>query len=467
MGVLTFRCALAVAALFHLAGNFGVGVIVRSPWLLPVQLLVGGAAVTVLLAPRRQAPVVVLCAAVLMSVWVEAPFLGNHWLLLGFVGLAHVLAVLVARSSSRGPVRVSAWETFVPVGRLVLLVAYGFAAFAKLNSGFLDPTTSCAVFYQDELVSSWGLDGLSVVGRDRAGLLVAVAAVCVELSVPVLLALRRTRRWGVLLGMTFHWFLALDLFQHFWDFSSVLFVCFLLFLDRHQHARLLARWRVLRRGVPVPMRRAATAACLVAALVVTAAGALGEPAALRAVAVLTGHLAWWVLGTGTLVLVALTLRSAGTTERLVGRVPGALLVVPALVLLNGLTPYLEVKTAYGWNMYSNLRTVAGESNHLLVTRTWDLRGEQVSRVTVLDASDPRLLEEDRELVWSEFREYAHDHAEESVTYERRGVVHSAPSLASDPATDGQVSLFSRKVLSFRAVDASGVERCQSTFGPAR
>ena len=41
--------------------------------------------------------------------------------------------------------------------------------------------------------------------------------------------------------MTFHWFLALDLVQHFWDFSAVLFACFLLFLDDGQHAALAAR----------------------------------------------------------------------------------------------------------------------------------------------------------------------------------------------------------------------------------
>jgi hypothetical protein len=56
----------------------------------------------------------------------------------------------------------------------------------------------------------------------------------VELSVPVLLVLRRSRRWGLLLALGFHWSLALDLAQHFWDFSSVLFAGFLLFTDDRQ-----------------------------------------------------------------------------------------------------------------------------------------------------------------------------------------------------------------------------------------
>ncbi|MBW3536994.1 MAG: hypothetical protein KY395_04375, partial [Actinobacteria bacterium] len=60
-------------------------------------------------------------------------------------------------------------------------------AFAKLNSGFFDPEVSCAVFYHDQLVGSWGLSSLGVAGDPVLGRLVAIAAVVIELSVPVLL----------------------------------------------------------------------------------------------------------------------------------------------------------------------------------------------------------------------------------------------------------------------------------------
>ena len=42
------------------------------------------------------------------------------------------------------------------------------------------------------------------------------------------------------------------------------------------------------------------------------------------------------------------------------RLPGPVAwVLVGLVVANGLTPYLELKTAYGFNMYANLVTVAG------------------------------------------------------------------------------------------------------------
>ena len=52
------------------------------------------------------------------------------------------------------------WELADSCGfaaRWLLLVFYAFAAFAKLNSAFFDPSASCAVYYANESLSSWGL----------------------------------------------------------------------------------------------------------------------------------------------------------------------------------------------------------------------------------------------------------------------------------------------------------------------
>ena len=64
------------------------------------------------------------------------------------------------------------------------------------------------------------------------------------------------------------------------------------------------------------------------------------------------------------------------------------LLVPLLVVANGLTPYLELKTGFGWNMYANLRTADGETNHYLVPRTLPLTDEQDELVVILDSDDP-------------------------------------------------------------------------------
>ncbi len=461
---------LAVAALFHLAGNHSlVEGSARPVALVVMQSVVGVAAMAVLLAPRHRGPVLVLAAAIPVSAWTEAPAVGNHWVLAAATALTYLVAAVVTTARGRASTEVAALA--VPAVRLVLLGAYSFAAFAKLNSGFMDPTTSCAVLYQDQLVGSWGLDVLSVQGSEGLGRATAIAAAAVELSVPVLLLVRRSRPWGVLLAMTFHWTLAMDLQQHFWDFSSILFVLSLLFLDRDRLGDAERRREIARSATPSLVRTFLVLVGLLLAVVATAGGALGEPLSLRATAVLAGHLAWWVVGTGTLLVAAAAIlasrRQAVEPTRLR---PAALVValVPALVVLNGLTPYLELKTGFSWNMYSNLRTVAGETNHLLVPATWDLTGLQHDRVSIASSTDPTLTSRpDYEPVWSEFVEYAHRHPDETVAYTRGGRAHSAATLADDPATAAPPSQVSLRLQSFRVVDVSGAERCLDSFGPAR
>ncbi|WP_336922686.1 hypothetical protein [Aquipuribacter sp. SD81] len=466
-----FATVFAAACLFHLASSAGLAAVVdRSVWLAVAQLAVGATAVGVIVSRRWRAGLVALCLAVLCSVWLEAPYVGNHWVLAGAVAGAYLTSALWAARRGRGR-----WATFVPVGQLVLLAAYGFAAFAKLNSGFFDPAVSCAVFYQDQMVTSWGLGGLSVSGHDVLGRAVAVGAVAVELSVPLLLVVRRTRAYGVALAATFHWFLALDLHQHFWDFTSVLFACFLLFLTADQHAALArlvgGAWtsnRLLRVLVVPVVGVWALTATAAAALVPFDVGP-GAAAAAAPLALLLATALWWTLGTALLVLVlVVVLRDRTVDTRRIRVASPLLLVVPLLVVANGLTTYLEVKTGYAWNMYSNLRTVAGETNHLLVPGTWDVLGRQGDRVEVLASSDTGLVSDGTaEYVWSEFQEYARTHPQETVRYVRGGETFEAPTLADDPASAGTTGVVERRLLAFRSVDTSGQERCLAYFGPAR
>lgn len=386
-----FALTWGLVTLFHLAGNArpSFDTLVHPV----VQFALGVVALVVCLAPCRRGPLLVLCALVPISAWLEAPFVGNHWVLAAALSMVYLMSRLVVSVSSRRTGRRwHAWELFAPTARLVLLGAYAFAGFAKLNSGFFDTATSCAVFYQDQIVGSWGLSQLSVEGLGWPSLAVVLAAAAVELSVPVLLVLRRSRRWGLLLALGFHWSLALDLAQHFWDFSSVLFAGFLLFADDRQVDHVTDALTRARDRTRASVWMILVTVGVAAGAVVTVSAAIAGPHPLHVVAVLLGHGAWMTLGTGILVLIAVaTLRIRPAPERRALRAPAAvMLLVPVLVVFNGLTPYLELKTGFGWNMYSNLHTVGGETNHLLVPATLDLSGAQLDLVEVLETSDPAL-----------------------------------------------------------------------------
>jgi len=55
-----------------------------------------------------------------------------------------------------------------------------------------------------------------------------------------------------------------------------------------------------------------------------------------------------------------------------------------VTVLNGLSPYLGLKTRAAFTMYSNLRLEAADSNHLLWPRSLNLLGTLDEPVTILD-----------------------------------------------------------------------------------
>jgi hypothetical protein len=215
-----FSVGFALAAMFHVLGN---------PRLAPSSsvAVLGFAAGWVLLMPRSGPARSALAVSILGTAWLEAPTLGNHWLLASLVALAWLVAALAG--ALRGQSDDEIWFRFARTARVTLLVAYSFAAFAKLNADFFDPVVSCAGFYLRESAGSIGLDALadSPIGWiDRVAMFGTAG---IELAIPVLLVVRRSRPFGVVLAIGFHYVLAIDRTHQFFDFSSLLTVLFLLF----------------------------------------------------------------------------------------------------------------------------------------------------------------------------------------------------------------------------------------------
>jgi hypothetical protein len=127
-----FALLFALAVVAHVVGNPpAASVAVRSA----AAALVASALVLAW-RPASRAAWASVAALVLVTAWFEAPTLGNHWLL----AAAFAVAVLVA------VVRDKPWSWLATTVRLVFVTFYAFAAFAKLNTAFLDPAVSCAVF---------------------------------------------------------------------------------------------------------------------------------------------------------------------------------------------------------------------------------------------------------------------------------------------------------------------------------
>lgn len=429
-----------IALVAHVVGNWAQPDLPKPVgW---ANLAVGLLGVLLALRPGRR---LLLAASVLVviSVVLEMPVTGNHWLLAGLVSAA----ILVTGSQP---------STLFPAARTILLIFYAFAAFAKLNTGFFDPTVSCAVFYSNQWLEGYGLGPLMT---DSASATAAVwGSVLIESAVPILLMVRPLRTWGIMVGTVFHTVISFDLNQHFFDFTAVLLPLFLLFAPAGMVQQVERSWA----DVPSWARR------LVVAGFLTLGGAMVVSAALPlttfTAALLTAapFFLWIPFG---IWFVVVLVQALAPGEKLNWSIrPFAALVV-AITFLNGLTPYMEIKTAYGFNMYANLLTAAGESNHLLVRETMPLRSGYEDPVAIVDSSDQGLVgyrEAGYLIAYPEFRRYLVARPEVSVTFSRAGVLYSTPRVGDDAALSAPVPAWWR-YFPLRAIDTQRPPRCQDVF----
>lgn len=431
----------AVAAIAHIVGNPRIGQAFGDPTLLGwVTFATGVIAVALVVRPENRQLLRALCIGVLGTVWLEAPFVGNHWLLAGLVSLA----ILIGLSSG------DSWNWFATTGRGMHLAFYAFAAFAKLNSAFFDTSVSCGVHYTNQSLASWGLPELEA-GSVLATLAVwAVAAI--ELSIPFMLVSRRWRNVGVLVGLSFHVLVSFDLSQHFYDFTAVLIPLFLLWV-RPAICESLGR--------PLTRNTELMTVGLLGFLVLTSV----MPAGRITLAILTHgvFVAWIPAAIALVVFIAQSVEMPAEPD-LRPATAGSWLLI-AIVVLNGLAPYTELKTATSWNMYSNLHTVAGESNHFIVRATAPLTSAQNDPVTIRETTDPGLaayVGSGYVLPERTFLDYLADHPQAEVTVEKGG-----RTLDVTGADGSALNPFLDRFALLRAIDTERPVRCQTTWLPAR
>ena len=439
-----FARAFGIAVVAHLAGN-------RAGWrpgdeswptaLVAVSAVLGALALVLVAAPRRRL-LGGTAVLVLVSAWLELPEMGNHWLLVTFVALA--VLVSLARDDS--------WAWLAVTGRWVLLAFYSFAAFAKVNEGFMDPTVSCGVFYANQSLASFGLPTFSTGGV--LGALAVAGPVLVELSVPILLLVRRTRTAGVLLALGFHTLISLDFAQHFYDFTAALMMLLLLFAPDDTTADLERR-----------AARASLARSLMLVLAATVVAASVLPLSVTTVVIVRvfGFGLWVAYAAWLIVRVARHGLATTATPMRAGSVATWLIV--AGVVANGLTPYLELKTGMGFNMYANLRTVAGESNHLVVRRTMHLSHVQDRLLEVVESDDEGLAlyaDEGYLIPERNLLDYLARHPSATVVVRDNGA-----ERLLDTSDGEQMSVLETKLQLFRAVDTQDPPRCQPVWLPAR
>jgi len=477
-----FSFLWAAAVIFHL-GKWNI-------WLhSPVSFALGVSAVYVILKPSSSYRLYVLIILQLIDAFEKMPWVSNHWLFASIVNLTILASALVLVVSARNISidRSRLFNAFAPALRLELLLLYFFSFFHKLNTGWFDPAVSCSTKIFSSSFNPPGFLQSPLVSE----ILPVYGTLAVEGMIPLFLLTRRLRTAGIIIALFFHFMLGM--FEYY-NFSAVTYAMLFLFTPDNFPERLRALWDgswirelytySLDRGYIGKAKAAvlitAGAACL-ALLIYTKMNYPGvqpfiEPMevwTLRKPRLYYVFLALWGLfGSALIALFLITLRRREPLHYGTGRyfVPGCkiLMLFPLIIAINGVSPYLGLKTQTSWSMFSNLRTEGGYTNHLIVRHPYYLADVQSDLVEIKHSTDPRLSvfhEKGYLIPYFELRRYTsmNDSAlsrEFTLEYVRKGANKQVSKPGDDPVLFEPENYFLRKLLSLRPVPSGNSGVCQ-------
>ena len=332
--------------------------------------------------PRRIEPLIIAQVLVLTTTVVDYPRIANHAALQMFIAL--YLIVIVGGALLRR--RTIPYAHIASALRGVVMVVYFYVGFHKLNSGFLDPASSCANWYHAKLLRS-AFDYTGAI-QDALPRIVYEWSpwfvVATELLTFALLLHRRTRLAGLCTALPVHLYVSLSGFV---DFSSMMHSLMFLFLpavaaDSASVKRALSGYRVGALGIAI----------VTFYMIERWSSDIG---AIRTFQGIVYDLT--VIAVVASIIVALRTRfgaSSGTEsvpkmDRVRPTKHMRNCVFPALIFVWGAFPYIGLSSYGSLTMFSNLVTAPTYENHLLVdSSATDLFGLQHELVQVIDMEQP-------------------------------------------------------------------------------
>jgi hypothetical protein len=333
--------------------------------------------------PTTRWPLVVMLGAKCLHIVWAYPFINNHDLIYIALNTGALIAIWTSWRSSADAWRLSLLRHYFMVGPLGI---YGAAAVSKLNAGFFDATLSCAVdltikslrpFGDEAAVAEW------LPGWARWLLPPLVAGI--ELSVPLLLAFRRTRHAGIVVAVAFHLALSVSPTAVGLAFSALLFAALVPFLSDEAADSIVSRWmRQAERRNEIRLRYVSPEGDR---WVTAATGGVAGAVGLLAVKgrIFDVDYVWWVVMAPLVTFMGVVLVRAILSEKgsdrvdepispndTTARIGAFSLAIMALVFAVALaaasSPFLGAGTTPAFTMYSNLRTEQMDSNHFVLPR---------------------------------------------------------------------------------------------------
>ena len=453
-----FAVLWATATLFHMAHS--------SVFDTQLNLaLLTVAAFFVIVRPSL-ASFLILITLQMFDAFFRMPFTTNHWIFTAFVNVTILQAALILAVKTR-TFNIKGGELFKlfrPVIKIEVVILYFFAVFHKLNSGFFTPATSCAT----ELLKAQHLDQIIPL-NDSFLALNPYLTLIIESSIPLTLCFRRTTNAGVLIGLFFHCVLSYSTYNAFYDFSSLMFAAYFLFLDRgfsttlyHDITRIQS---ILNNSLDHFSYRRLLYISVFLILSLGFVYILNK----RLDTFHDVHLYFfWTIYSvlfAALLIRYMLLRNKipRSFEPTFPYFQPALIIMPVIIFVNGTLPYLGLKTENSFAMFSNLRTEGGKTNHFILSSDIQIFDYQKDVVEIISSTNPwlqQLADEKKALILFEFRNYVHERKPEHIEYLLNGKKRTFLKSESDSFQAlGENPYLLRKLMKFRPFSLQEPQQC--------
>ncbi len=458
-----FIWLFAVSAIWHYTSSASeiLDYWVRfDPLVTPLVFLSIATAFVAACYPTKTLALMLMCIGQLVSISLRFPFVADHLVMEFFLNLAILLSFLYLAVKQRR-FRVSVdevFELFSPVGRWLLIIMYFYGTFHKLNPGFMSIESSCAVPF----ISGFPLLR-DLIGHGWLEYSAIYGTLILESIAMLLLLSARTKYFGMLLGMSFHFVIGISGHGTLAHFSAFALALHALFLPSGFGQRIVDEPLL-----PAFLKRAPNFQAMTILLV-----ALQVVFALHMVKTAEGYLVnslFAIFAISLMFLVAKYGRIRPGDVRYRLRSPlGVLNLIPVWFFLHCASPYVGLGTGGTLAMFSGLRTEGGISNHYLIRDPIPLFSYQEKVLYIKESLNPNLQEtaEARQgIVMFDFQRH--------ITYRDRLVLPLSLSVDGRNYEIRNVSDFEsfveehfaeqtwleRKYMSFRLVDDPQPRHCR-------
>lgn len=410
--------------------------------------------------PTKIWAVMLMCIGQLVTISLRFPFVADHLVMELFLNLSILVSFLYLAAQKR-TLAVGVDEMFAifsPVGRWLLMIMYFYGTFHKFNPGFMSIDSSCAVPFIDGFPFLQGLLGPGWLEY------AAIYGTLILESIAMLLLLSsRTKYFGMLLGMSFHFIIGISGFGTLAHFSAFALALHTLFVPSGFGERIYREPLI-----PVLLKNPVNFRILTIVFIVLQVVLAVHLATSRQGYLVNSLFAAFGIALLFLVFKYGQMLKTDAPYRLKSSLV-ALNILPVWFFLHCFSPYVGLGTGGTMAMFSGLHTEGGVSNHYVIKEPFRLFPYQDTVVYFRQASNPSLQNLAREgqgMVMFDFQRHFsyRDQLTLPVTLSVNGSTYrldDGESLAAfaDEYFTNQ-SWVARKYMSFRLVDDVKPTQCR-------